>query len=125
MEAQPELMLLQKTMLTAEGTSRKLCPEANMWFLARPLVEAWMIENIGPQARVRDTLSSLSDAAERLPRMMDNFEKSTQMMASGQLKLHPDTIRALQGDASRRPVLPSLWIIVLFLVVLVVGIKFF
>ena len=39
MEAQPQLLLLQKTMLVGEGTGRKLAPEANMWFLARPLVE--------------------------------------------------------------------------------------
>ncbi len=125
MEAQPQLLLLQKTMLVAEGTARKLCPEANMWFLARPLIESWMMENLGPQARLRDTLSNLSDVAERLPTMIDRIEQGTQLMADGQLKLHPDTIRALQGESAHRPVLPSLWIIVLFLLSLVVAIKFF
>ncbi len=125
MEAQPQLLLLQKTMLVAEGTSRKLCPDANMWFLARPLIEAWMIEHLGPEARIRDTVTALSQAAERLPRMMDDMEQGAQRMADGQFKLHPDTIRALQGHTSRRPVLPSLWIIILFLVSIVVAVKFF
>jgi len=125
MEAQPQLLLLQKTMLVAEGTSRDLCPEANMWFLARPLIETWMIENLGPQARVRDTLENLVDAAERLPGMMQSIEKGSQLMAEGQIKLHPDTIRALKGESPHRSVLPSLWVIVLFLVLLVVAIKFF
>lgn len=125
MEAQPQLLLLQKTMLVAEGTSRKLCPEANMWFLARPLIETWMMDNIGPQAKVRDTLTSLTDAAERLPRVMESIEKGAHMMADGQIKLHPDTLRALQGDTGHRPILPSLWVIILFLVSLVVAIKFF
>ncbi len=125
MEAQPQLLLLQKTMLVAEGTARELCPEANMWFLARPLIESWMIENLGPQARVRDTLTNLAGAAERLPGVMDSLEKGSQMMADGQIKLHPDTIRALKGDPSHRTILPSLWVIILFLVAMVVAIKFF
>ncbi|MDP6897388.1 MAG: AarF/UbiB family protein, partial [Rhodospirillales bacterium] len=42
METQPELLLLQKTMLVAEGTARKLSPDANMWMLARPLIKEWI-----------------------------------------------------------------------------------
>ena len=38
METQPQLLLLQKTMLVAEGVGRKIYPEANMWFLAQPLI---------------------------------------------------------------------------------------
>lgn len=125
MEAQPQLLLLQKTLLVAEGTSRDLCPEANMWFVARPLIETWMIENLGPQARIRDTLENIVDAAERLPGVMQNIEKGSQMMADGQIKLHPDTIRALKGETTHRPILPSLWVIILFLVCLVVAVKFF
>jgi len=98
MEAQPQLLLLQKTMLVAEGTARSLCPEANMWFMARPLMEAWMRDNLGPEARVRDTISGISDAAQRLPRMLDGIEESASMISSGRVKLHPDTIRSLRED---------------------------
>lgn len=125
MEAQPQLLLLQKTMLVAEGTSRRLCPDANMWFLARPLIEKWMVEQIGPQAKVRDAVENLSDAVERMPRMIESIEKGANLMADGRLKLHPDTIRALQGEGAHRPVLPSLWVIVLALVAVLVAIKFF
>ena len=125
MEAQPQLLLLQKTMLVAEGTSRKLCPEANMWFLARPLIEAWMVENLGPQARIIDTLKNLSDAADRLPRILDGIEQGAQMMSSGQVKLHPDTIRALKGDTPPRLAQSSLWLIILFLLSIIIAINFF
>lgn len=125
MEAQPQLLLLQKTMLVAEGTARRLCPEANMWFLARPLIENWMVDNLGPQARIRDTVVNLTDAIERLPRILDGLEQGAQMMSDGHIKLHPNTIRALHGEARQRPVLQSLWVIILFLTSIVVAIKFF
>ncbi len=56
METQPQLLLLQKSMLTAEGVGRALNPDINMWELARPLIEDWMREHRGPEARVVDEL---------------------------------------------------------------------
>lgn len=84
-----------------------------------------MVENLGPQARVRDMVSELTNAAERLPRMLDSIEQGAQMMAGGRIKLHPDTIRALKGEPSHRPILPSLWLIILFLAAIAVAVKFF
>ena len=54
MEAQPQLLLLQKNMLMAEGVSRQLNPALNIWTLAQPLVEQWMRENRGPEARIAE-----------------------------------------------------------------------
>lgn len=125
MEAQPQLLLLQKTMLVAEGTARKLCPEANMWFLTRPLIENWMVDNLGPQARIRDTIVNLNDAIERLPRILDGLEQGAQMMSDGHIKIHPSTIRALHGETSQPRVLQSLWVIILFFTSIAVAIKFF
>ncbi|MDX1541181.1 MAG: 2-polyprenylphenol 6-hydroxylase, partial [Geminicoccaceae bacterium] len=53
METQPQLLLLQKTMVVAEGVGRALNPAVNMWQLAQPMVEAWIRENLGPEARIR------------------------------------------------------------------------
>ena len=55
METQPQLLLLQKTMVVIEGVGRRLDPEVNIWALARPLIEEWMRDNRGPEARVRAT----------------------------------------------------------------------
>ncbi len=103
METQPQLLLLQKTMLVAEGTSRKLAPDANMWILIRPLIEDWMMDNLGPEAKVRDVIQSLTDAIERLPTMISDVEKTSRMISDGKIQLHPDTIRALRGEGSKRP----------------------
>jgi ubiquinone biosynthesis protein len=114
MEAQPELLLLQKTMLVAEGTGRKLAPEANMWFLARARVEAWVAENLGPEARVRETVAEVASTLERLPRLLDEVEKGASMFAGGRLELHPKTIRALRAP-DRRLYLRTMWILILLI----------
>ncbi len=116
MEAQPQLLLLQKTMLVAEGTSRKLCPEANMWLMARPMMEDWMLQNLGPEARIRDTVNGISETIERLPRMLDGLEESTSMIAGGRIKLHPDTVRALHDDGGNRG-MPITWVIIALLLI--------
>ena len=75
MRTQPQLLLLQKTMLVAEGVGRKLCPDVNMWELARPLIEDWMRSNAGPEARIRETANTLLNGLERLPHLMGELEK--------------------------------------------------
>src|SRR6266851_8415968 len=59
METQPQLLLLQKTMVLAEGVGRRLDPSVNIWSLARPLVEEWMRDNRGPEARLRERLDGI------------------------------------------------------------------
>ena len=53
MEAQPHLLLLQKTMMTAEGVGRGLNPAINMWQLSEPLIRDWAKANLSPQARAK------------------------------------------------------------------------
>jgi ubiquinone biosynthesis protein len=74
MEAQPQLLLLQKTMLIAEGVGRTLDPTVNMWSLARPLIEDWVVANRGPDARIRDVVSGAVSQLERLPRLIGRAE---------------------------------------------------
>ena len=67
MKAQPQLLLLQKTMFLAEGVGRALAPETNMWFLARPLVEDWVRTHRGPEARVRQAVEDAYEALTLIP----------------------------------------------------------
>ena len=97
MEVQPQLLLLQKTMLVAEGTARKLCPDANLWIMARPLMESWLTENLGPDARIREAARDLSEAAARLPRLLDDLERGAALLAGGGIRLHPETVKAMGG----------------------------
>jgi ubiquinone biosynthesis protein len=95
METQPELLLLQKSMLVCEGVGRLLAPELNMWELARPLIEEWMVANRGPDARIRAAADQMLARVEGLPTFVGNLEKAAAMIASGGVRLHPDSILAL------------------------------
>lgn len=100
METQPQLLLLQKTMLVAEGVGRGLYPEVNMWELARPMIADWMAETLGPEARIRDAVGDMVRGLERLPTLLAGVEDSVDAMARHGLRLHPDTVRAV---AALRP----------------------
>lgn len=53
MEIQPQLVLLQKTLFQIEGLGRRLYPELDLWETAKPYLENWMREQIGPRALIR------------------------------------------------------------------------
>jgi ubiquinone biosynthesis protein len=74
MRTQPQLLLLQKTMVVAEGVGRLLNPRVNMWQLAQPLVEEWIITNLGPRAKVEQALAEGVDTARRLPGLVRRLE---------------------------------------------------
>jgi len=88
METQPQLLLLQKTMMLAEGVCRTLAPDTNMWVLAQPLVEEWMRENRGPEARLADTGREIIDSLGRLPALVANLERAAGKMADGTLQIN-------------------------------------
>lgn len=73
MTAQPQLLLLQKTMLMAEGMGTKLNPHVNIWELARPLIEDWMVTHFGPRATVGRAVGDLAQGLRRLPRLIDSL----------------------------------------------------
>jgi ubiquinone biosynthesis protein len=52
METQPQLLLLQKTMVVVEGIGQSLDPEINMWQLAEPWIKKWAIKNLSPEAKL-------------------------------------------------------------------------
>ena len=108
MEAQPQLLLLQKTMLVAEGVGRRLFPGVNMWELARPLIEGWMRENMGAEARMRDAIDDLLDGLERLPRLIGDMGESLDSLSRNGLRIDPASLEsfaaAQRAGRSRWPV---------------------
>src|SRR6185436_18695859 len=98
MPLQPQLVLLQKTMVVAEGVARQLDPTHSIWEAARPIVEQWMVEQVGPQARLKDAaegMTSLGRAITALPEVLRNAEQIAAMLSTGGIKLHPDTARQI------------------------------
>ena len=63
MEVQPQLVLLQKTLLNIEGLCRQLYPELDLWSTAQPYLERWMRERVSPKTLV----SNLQSQVEQLP----------------------------------------------------------
>ncbi|MGH6888819.1 MAG: 2-polyprenylphenol 6-hydroxylase [Rhizomicrobium sp.] len=127
MELQPQLVLLQKTMVVVEGVARGLYPELDIWEAARPVIESWMVGQVGPEARLRDAaegITALGRLAREFPHLLHNAEIVSGMLAEGGLRLHPDTA----GDIARaqvartRHVRIALWIAAGALVVLAAGI---
>jgi ubiquinone biosynthesis protein len=101
METQPQLLLLQKSMLVCEGVGRKLDPHINMWTLARPLIEEWMLANRGPLARIGFGSEALLARLEDLPALVANLDRAAVQIAGGGVRLHPDTLAAF--GANRQP----------------------
>ncbi len=64
MEVQPQLVLLQKTLLYIEGLGRQLYPELDLWTTAKPFLERWMEEQVGPKAFSRKLQKNLPKMAE-------------------------------------------------------------
>ena len=106
METQPQLLLLQKSMLTAEGVGRALNPEINMWELARPLIEDWMREHRGPEARVIDEVEGLFNALRSLPTAIRGTQRTADLLEKG-VRLAPETLAALASP--RGAALWPLW----------------
>ena len=69
MPVQPQLVLLQKTLLNIEGLGRQLYPELDLWETAKPFLERWKREQIGPQAILRAVRQELPQIAALLPRL--------------------------------------------------------
>ena len=74
METRTELILLQRTMVVVEGVARSLNPQINIWQVARPVVEDYIRQSIGPKAVLHDlakTARVLSRFGPRLPQLVE------------------------------------------------------
>ncbi|TVP54901.1 MAG: ubiquinone biosynthesis regulatory protein kinase UbiB [Halomonadaceae bacterium] len=69
MEVQPQLVLLQKTLLNVEGLGRQLYPDLDLWQTAHPYLEQWMQKRIGPVGLLANLRQQLPDWLEQAPEM--------------------------------------------------------
>jgi ubiquinone biosynthesis protein len=105
MPAQPQLVLLQKTMVVVEGVARGLDPDFDIWEASRPVAERWVSDNLGPEARLAraaEGFTALGKLAQDLPQLVKNAEELSQMVAEGGMRLHPDTARQIAREQDRR-----------------------
>jgi ubiquinone biosynthesis protein len=67
MVVQPQLVLLQKTLLNIEGLGRQLYPELDLWQTAKPFLEDWFKQRMGPAAKIKELFSKFPEITEQLP----------------------------------------------------------
>ncbi len=97
MEVQPQLVLLQKTLLNIEGLGRQLDPELDLWKTAKPFLERWMNERMGWRALLRATREeapSWAGALPQLPRLAHQaLTASARQQAAQQQQLEQIALR--------------------------------
>lgn len=81
-EIQPQLVLLQKTLLNIEGLGRELDPELDLWSTAKPFLETWMLEQVGPQRFLREVRAEAAHYARLLPALPRLLHESLQRRQS-------------------------------------------
>jgi ubiquinone biosynthesis protein len=93
MEVQPQLVLLQKTLLQIEGLGRELYPELDLWKTAQPLLRAWHRERTRPRALLRDLRRHLPELIETLRatpplvrRLVREMERRESLLATNELR---------------------------------------
>jgi ubiquinone biosynthesis protein len=123
METQPQLLLLQKTMVLVEGVGRRLDPEINIWTMAQPLIERWMRENRGPEAQIRQRLETAAEMIARLPRLVENLDSLFGDVAREGVVLHAESIASHAEEQAKRAYLAviPLWLAAAALVAIAVA----
>ena len=103
MQTQPQLLLLQKTMVVVEGVARKLNPNTNIWETSKPVLENWLKETKDPINTLNDTLKSTSEVLKKLPefpKIMDKANQALSFLASGQIPQNSNSYNALNEAKS-------------------------
>lgn len=116
MVVQPQLVLLQKTLLNIEGLGRQLYPELDLWQTAKPFLENWFKERLGPKAKLQKMVKDFPELAEQFPELpklvltaLDNSTRMTHQLETQQKELehlrqqmqqnHDSTYWAVIGSA--------------------------
>jgi ubiquinone biosynthesis protein len=100
-EIQPQLVLLQKTMLNVEGLGRSLDPELDLWKTAKPYLERWMNEQIGLRGwyeRFKIEAPQWSKTLPQLPRLVHHVLAQRH---DGQRNLNDETVRQILLEQKR------------------------
>lgn len=87
MEVQPQLVLLQKTLLNIEGLGRQLYPDLDLWQTAKPYLEDWYKDTVGPKATFNKLKAHLPIMAEKLPELPEMLYQVLSDASKGELEI--------------------------------------
>jgi len=103
MQTQPQLLLLQKTMVVVEGVAKKLNSNTNIWKTSKPVLEKWLKETKDPINTLTDTLKDSAEVLKRLPelpKIMDKANQALTYLASGNIPQNSNSYSALKEKES-------------------------
>jgi ubiquinone biosynthesis protein len=119
MEVQPQLVLLQKTLLNIEGLGRDLDPDLDLWATARPFLERWMSEQVGWRGLVRRVGEEAPYWATMLPQLPRLLERALARIAEPEPD--PDLARLLRGQRRQTRLLAAIAVLLALIAALLVG----
>jgi ubiquinone biosynthesis protein len=122
MEVQPQLVMLQKTLLNIEGLGRDLDPDLDLWTTAKPFLERWMSEQIGWRGLVRRLRQEVPYWANSLPQLPRLLHRSLAEDRLGSLRVALDRLTA---ENARRNDLLTAFLVVLVVALVLLGIGLF
>ena len=118
MEVQPQLVLLQKTLLNIEGLGRQLDDELDLWDTAKPFLEDWMQERVGLKSLLKNTRANLPYWIEKAPQLPDLIHTSLTKVAHNNLQLQTPEIKELKQAIQKQNRLSYQrnlgWLLILF-----------
>jgi len=124
MEVQPQLVLLQKTLLAIEGLGRQLYPELDLWQTAKPFIERWMRDRMGPKAfwrKLKTEWPFVSEHMAELPRLtwdtLRQVEQQNQSLRAQEDRLAELRTELRQQHRCRQVMLAGLALLGVFLLV--------
>jgi ubiquinone biosynthesis protein len=80
MTTQPQLLLLQKTMVVVEGVARSLDEDANIWEISKPVLQGWLNNEIGPKNRINKILKTTTELLDKLPELPEMISRANKAM---------------------------------------------
>lgn len=90
MEVQPQLVLLQKTLLNIEGLGRQLYPDLDLWQTAKPFLEQWVRERVGIKATLRELKEQVPRWGELAPAFPGLLFDVLRQLRDGRMKMGSD-----------------------------------
>ena len=125
MHVQPQLVLLQKTLLNIEGLGRQLYPDLDLWQTAKPFLEKWFHDRIGPKAKITKLIKQFPEFAEQFPEIpsliykaLDNAAHTQKQAEAQQREL---ALLRLQMDNNHRT---TVWAMIISAVVISLAVLF-
>ena len=120
MQVQPQLVLLQKTLLYVEGLGRQLYPQLDLWETAEPFMRRWAVKHLGPAAVLGKLLESTPKLLAELHRLPELLDDTQTIELRKQLAMQQNNLEQLQDqvqDQRRRTKRLSFYIVILLSVI--------